>query len=93
MAEIELAPLSHRLDDEEIKLLGKRLKDLGVSGFERGDDSSGHTVAFETFLRISGEMPEILIDTIISPGQAWQTAPAGAPLVSGLPPDIVGRPP
>ena len=55
--------------------------------------SSGHTVAFETFLRISGEMPEILIDTIISPGQAWQTAPAGAPLVSGLPPDIVGRPP
>ena len=54
---------------------------------------SGHTVALETFLRISGEMPEILIDTLISPGQAWQTAPAGAPLVSGLPPDIVGRPP
>lgn len=45
MAEIELAPLSHRLDDDEIKLLGKRLKDLGVTDFDRGDDSHGHTIA------------------------------------------------
>ncbi|MEO5767564.1 MAG: hypothetical protein ABIS92_04380 [Polyangia bacterium] len=45
MAEIELAPLSHRLDDDEIKLLGKRLKDLGVADLERGDDSHNHTIA------------------------------------------------
>lgn len=45
MAEIELAPLSHRLDDDEIKLLSKRLKDLGVAAFERGDDSHNHTIA------------------------------------------------
>lgn len=45
MAEIELAPLSHRLDDDEIKLLGKRLKDLGVAELERGDDSHNHTIA------------------------------------------------
>lgn len=44
MAEIELAPLSHRLDDDEVKLLGKRLKDLGVNDFDRGDDSHGHTI-------------------------------------------------
>ena len=36
MAEIELAPLSHRLDDDEVKLLAKRLKELGVAEFERG---------------------------------------------------------
>jgi hypothetical protein len=45
MAEIELAPLAHRLDDDEVKLLGKRLKDLGVTDFDRGDDSHGHTIA------------------------------------------------
>ena len=45
MAEIEIAPLSHRLDDDEVKLLEKRLKDLGVAEFDRGDDSSGHTIA------------------------------------------------
>lgn len=45
MAEIELAPLSHRLDDDEIKLLGKRLKDLGVTELDRGDESHGHTIA------------------------------------------------
>ena len=45
MAEIELAPLSHRLDDDEVKLLRKRLKELGVADFDRGDDSHGHTIA------------------------------------------------
>jgi hypothetical protein len=44
MAEIELAPLSHRLDDDEVKLLGKRLKDLGVTGIDRGDDVPNHTI-------------------------------------------------
>src|SRR3569832_662496 len=45
MAEIELAPLSHRLDDDEVKLLAKRLKDLGVSDFDKGEDHSNHTIA------------------------------------------------
>jgi hypothetical protein len=45
MAEIEIAPLSHRLDDDEVKLLAKRLKDLGVTDFDRGDDSAAHTIA------------------------------------------------
>jgi hypothetical protein len=45
MAEIELGPLSHRLDDDEVKLLTKRLKDLGVTDLDRGDDSHGHTIA------------------------------------------------
>lgn len=45
MAEIELAPLSHRLDEDEVKLLTKRLKDLGVTEFDRGEDQSNHTIA------------------------------------------------
>jgi len=45
MAEIELAPLSHRLDEDEVKQLTKRLKDLGVTDFDRGDDHSNHTIA------------------------------------------------
>jgi len=45
MAEIELAPLSHRLDDDEVKLLAKRLKDLGVTELDRGEDHSNHTIA------------------------------------------------
>jgi len=45
MAEIELAPLSHRLDEEEVKQLAKKLKDLGVNELDRGDDHSNHTIA------------------------------------------------
>jgi hypothetical protein len=60
MSEIELAPLSHRLDDDEIKLLGKRLKDLGVTEFERGDDSMGHTIA----ARISEEALTEFLDRL-----------------------------
>jgi hypothetical protein len=45
MAEIELAPLSHRLDDDEVKLLAKRLKDLGVADLDTGEDHSNHTIA------------------------------------------------
>src|SRR5262245_38988412 len=45
MAEIELGPLSHRLDDDEVKLLATRLKDVGVTDFDRGDDSHGHPIA------------------------------------------------
>lgn len=62
MAEIELRPLSQRLDDDEIKLLGKRLKDLGVAGFERGggDDGLGHTIA----ARISEEALTEFLDRL-----------------------------
>lgn len=60
MSEIELAPLSHRLDDDEIKLLGKRLKDLGVAGFERGDEGLGHTIA----ARISEEALTEFLDRL-----------------------------
>ena len=45
MAEIEVAPLSHRLDDDEVKLLARRLRDLGVSELDRGEDSAAHTIA------------------------------------------------
>ena len=45
MAEIELAPLSHRLDEEEVKQLAKRLKDLGVNELDRGEDHPNHTIA------------------------------------------------
>jgi hypothetical protein len=45
MAEIELAPLSHRLDEDEIKLLGKRLKDLGVAELAKGDENASQTIA------------------------------------------------
>jgi len=45
MAEIELAPLSHRLDEEEVKQLAKKLKELGVTEFDRGEEQSNHTIA------------------------------------------------
>ena len=45
MAEIELAPLSHRLDEEEVKQLAKKLKDLGVTELDRGEDHANHTIA------------------------------------------------
>src|SRR5687768_10770954 len=45
MAEIELAPLSHRLDEEEVKALVKRLQDLGVSDFDRSDEGASQMIA------------------------------------------------
>jgi len=45
MAEIELAPLSQRLDEDEIKLLGRRLKEVGVGEFGPGDEGSNQTIA------------------------------------------------
>jgi hypothetical protein len=45
MAEIELAPLSHRLDEEEVKALVKRLQDLGVSDFDRTDEGASQMIA------------------------------------------------
>jgi hypothetical protein len=45
MAEIELAPLSHRLDDEEMKTLTRLLAEAGAPVFNRGDEHVSHTIA------------------------------------------------
>jgi hypothetical protein len=45
MAEIELAPLSHRLDDEEMKTLSKLLAEAGAPAFDRSDEHVSHTIA------------------------------------------------
>jgi hypothetical protein len=45
MAEIELAPLSHRLDEEEVRTLAKLLADAGAPPMEKTDEHSSHTIA------------------------------------------------
>ena len=45
MAEIELAPLSHRLDDDEMKTLSKLLEEIGAPTAGRSDDHVSHTIA------------------------------------------------
>jgi hypothetical protein len=45
MAEIELAPLSHRLDDDEMKTLGRLLHDIGAPEMTKADEHSAHTIA------------------------------------------------
>src|SRR5260221_11169903 len=45
MAEIELAPLPHRLDDEEMKTLSKLLEDVGAPAIGRTDEHVSHTIA------------------------------------------------
>jgi hypothetical protein len=45
MAEIELAPLSHRLDDEEMKTLLKLLEEVGAPAVGRADEHVSHTIA------------------------------------------------
>jgi hypothetical protein len=45
MAEIELAPLSHRLDDEEMKTLSKLLEEAGATAVARADENVSHTIA------------------------------------------------
>ena len=55
--------------------------------------NAAHDVALEAIRRICSEVTEILVGTIISPDQAWQTAQADAQLVSRHPPNIVGRQP
>jgi hypothetical protein len=45
MAEIELAPLSHRLDDEEMKTLSKLLEEIGAPTVGRTDEHVSHTIA------------------------------------------------
>ena len=45
MAEIELAPLSHRLDDEEMKTLSKLLEEVGAPTVGRADAGPASTPA------------------------------------------------
>jgi hypothetical protein len=45
MAEIELAPLSHRLDDEEMKTLSKLLEEAGAPALGKADENVSHTIA------------------------------------------------
>jgi hypothetical protein len=45
MAEIELAPLSHRLDDEEMKTLSKLLEEAGAPALPKADENVSHTIA------------------------------------------------
>jgi hypothetical protein len=45
MAEIELAPLSHRLDEEEVKTLWRLLSEAGAPAIEKTDEHASHTIA------------------------------------------------
>src|SRR5918911_2187762 len=45
MAEIELAPLSHRLDDDEMRTLARLLEEVGATGLGKADEHSSHTIA------------------------------------------------
>jgi hypothetical protein len=45
MAEIELAPLSHRLDDEEMKTLTRLLQEAGAPSVAKADENVSHTIA------------------------------------------------
>ncbi len=45
MAEIELAPLSHRLDDDEMKTLARLLDEAGAPRIGKADEHSTHTIA------------------------------------------------
>jgi hypothetical protein len=44
MAEIELAPLSHRLDDDEMKTLVRLLEEAGAPRIAKHDEHSTHTI-------------------------------------------------
>ena len=43
--EIELAPLSHRLDEDEARTLVKLLAEAGATPGEKGDEHASHTIA------------------------------------------------
>jgi GAF domain-containing protein len=45
MAEIELAPLSHRLDDDEARTLAKLLTEAGAPAIDKTDEHASHTIA------------------------------------------------
>jgi hypothetical protein len=54
---------------------------------------SAQAMALEAIQRISVEVPENVVGTIISPDHPWQGAQAGAQLVSRHLPNVVGRQP
>jgi hypothetical protein len=45
MAEIELAPLSHRLDEDEMRTLARLLAEAGAGKIEKVDEHGSHTIA------------------------------------------------
>jgi hypothetical protein len=45
MAEIELAPLSHRLDEDEVKTLWRLLSEAGAPAPDKADEHASHTIA------------------------------------------------
>jgi hypothetical protein len=60
MSEIELAPLSHRLDEDEMRGLAKLLADAGAPPFEKTDEHASHTIA----ARISEEALTEFLDRL-----------------------------
>ena len=45
MAENELAPLSHRLDEDEMRTLIRKLEEVGAPALGRSDEHASHTIA------------------------------------------------
>jgi hypothetical protein len=60
MAEIELAPLSHRLDEDEVRTLARLLKEAGAPEFDKTDEHASHTIA----ARISEEALTEFLDRL-----------------------------
>ena len=60
MAEIELAPLSHRLDEDEMRTLAKLLVEAGAPPFDKSDEHASHTIA----ARISEEALTEFLDRL-----------------------------
>ena len=60
MAEIELAPLSHRLDEDEARTLAKLLAEAGAGKLDKVDEHGSHTIA----ARISEEALTEFLDRL-----------------------------
>jgi hypothetical protein len=60
MAEIELAPLSHRLDEDEVRTLTRLLAEAGAPPFDKTDEHASHTIA----ARISEEALTEFLDRL-----------------------------
>jgi hypothetical protein len=60
MSEIELAPLSHRLDEEEMRTLAKLLVEAGAPPLDKADEHASHTIA----ARISEEALTEFLDRL-----------------------------
>jgi hypothetical protein len=60
MAEIELAPLSHRLDEDEMRTLAKLLVEAGAPPLDKADEHASHTIA----ARISEEALTEFLDRL-----------------------------